>query len=76
MIALFYTLAAAVERRTRHARKTVVAITVKNLSCTIYCLCTTGDECCNPFTKKEEMEENDDQYDHEYDDSYVDRDEL
>ena len=26
--------------------------------------------------KKEEMEENDDQYDHEYDDYYVDRDGL
>ena len=25
----------------------------ENLSCTIYCLCTASDECCNPFTKKE-----------------------
>ena len=47
----------------------------EKLRCTIYCLCTAGDECCNPFTKKEEMEENDDQHDHEYDDDYVDRDE-
>ena len=46
--------------------------------CTIYCICicTAGDECCNPFTKKEEMEENNDQHDHDYDDDYVDRDEL
>ena len=43
----------------------------EKLSCTIYCLCTAGVECCNPFTKKEEMEENDD-----YDNDYVDQDEL
>ena len=48
----------------------------EKLSCTIYCLCTAGDECCNPFTKKVDMEENDDQHDHDYDDDYVDRDEL
>ena len=45
------------------------------LSCTIYCICTACDECCNPFTKKEEMEKNDDQHDHDYDDDCVDRDE-
>ena len=48
----------------------------EKLSCTIYCLCTAGDECCNPFTKTEELEENDDQRDHKYDDHYLDRDEL
>jgi len=31
---------------------------------------------CNPFTKKEEMEENDDQHDHDYDDEYVACNEL
>ena len=31
------------------------------------------DKCCNLFTKKEEMEENDG---HEYDDDYVDRDAI
>ena len=48
----------------------------EKLSCTIYGICTAGDECCNPFKKKEEMEENDDQNDHDYDDDYADRDEL
>ena len=48
----------------------------EKLSCTIYCICTAGDECCNPFTKKEEMEKNDDQHDHDYNDDCVDRDEL
>ena len=48
----------------------------EKLSCTIYCLCTADDVCCNTFTKKEEMGENDDQHDHDYDDDYVDRDEL
>ena len=46
----------------------------EKLSCTIYCICTAGDECCNPFTKKEEMEKNNDQHDHDYDDDCVDRD--
>ena len=45
-------------------------------SCTIYCICTAGDECCNPLTKKEEMEKNDDQHDHDNDNNCVDRDEL
>ena len=35
---------------------------------------TADDKCCHPFTKKEEMEENDDKHDHEYDDDYIDRD--
>ena len=48
----------------------------ENISCTIYCICTADDECCNPFTKKWEIEENDDQHDHDYDDDYVDRDEI
>ena len=48
----------------------------EKLSCTIYCICTAGDECCNPFTKKEDMEKNDDQHDHDNDDDCVDRDEL
>ena len=48
----------------------------EKLSCTIYFLCTAGDECRNPFRKKGEMEENDDQHDHEYNYDYVDRDEL
>ena len=46
----------------------------EKLSCTIYCLCTAGDECRNPFRKKGEMEENDHQHEYNYD--YVDRDEL
>ena len=48
----------------------------EKISCTIYCLCTAGDEWCNPFTKKEEMEEKDDQHDHDCYDDYVDWDEL
>ena len=48
----------------------------EKLSCTIYCICTAGDESCNRFTKKEEMEKNDDQHDHDNDDDCVDRDEL
>ena len=48
----------------------------EKLSGTIYCICRAGDECCNPFTKNEEMEKNDDQHDHDYDDDNVDRDEL
>ena len=38
--------------------------------------CPTAYECCNLFTKKEEMEKNDDQHDHDNDDDCVDRDEL
>ena len=48
----------------------------EKLSCAIYCICIAGDECCNPFTKKEEMEKNDDQHDHGNDDDCVDRDEV
>ena len=39
------------------------------LSCTIYCLCTAGDACHNPFTKKENDMEDEEphNYAHEHD---------
>ena len=47
------------------------------LSCTMYCLCTAGDACHNPFTKKEdEMEDAaPNNYDHEHDNDRDEQDE-
>ena len=47
------------------------------LSCTMYCLCTAGDACHNPFTKKEdEMEDAaPNNYDHEHENDRDEQDE-
>ena len=47
------------------------------LSCTMYCFCTAGDACHNPFTKKEdEMEDAaPNNYDHEHDNDRDEQDE-
>ena len=46
-------------------------------SCTIYCLCTAGDACHNPFTKKEDDMEDEapHNYDHEHDNDHAEQDE-
>ena len=47
------------------------------LSCTMYCLCTAGDACHNPFTKKEDEIEDaaPNNYDHEHDNDRDEQDE-